>query len=100
MLRPADKSIQDAVKMLCHQYHLKELAVFGSVATGMDREDSDVDILIDPESGYPLTFFDLAHLQDHLEELFHKQVDLVTKHGLSPFMAQRVLAQRVVLYAE
>lgn len=89
-----------AVARICREYHLKELSVFGSVAKGMARPDSDVDVLVEPDYDYQPTLFDMAHLQDALEALFGRPVDLVTKNALSPFLAENILAQREILYAE
>jgi len=54
--------------------------VFGSVARGEDRPDSDIDFLVDFERGSSL--FDLLHLADDLEQLLGRRVDVVSTGGL------------------
>jgi predicted nucleotidyltransferase len=58
------------------------VAVFGSVARGDDRDDSDVDLLVEFEPGSSL--FDLLHLQEELQELLGCPVDVVSRGGLKP----------------
>jgi len=58
------------------------LRVFGSVARGEDRADSDVDLLIDlPEH---ISLFGLARLQAELESILGARVDLVPSQDLKP----------------
>jgi uncharacterized protein len=58
------------------------LRVFGSVARGEDRADSDVDLLVDlPEH---MSLFGLARLQAELESILGARVDLVPSQDLKP----------------
>ena len=63
--------------------------VFGSVARGEAKPDSDVDFLVDMEPGR--TLFDMDGLLMDLRELLGLRVDLVTEHGLKPRIRERVL---------
>jgi hypothetical protein len=99
-MEPLVRVTRDAMARICREYHLKELSVFGSVAKGTARPDSDVDVLVEPDYAYHPTLFDMARLQDALEALFGRPVDLVTKKGLSPLLAKDVLTHREILYAE
>lgn len=65
--------------------------VFGSVLHGNDREDSDLDLLVDPLPG--LTLFDLGGLQVELEEILGVAVDLMTPLDLPLKFRIQVLAQ-------
>jgi hypothetical protein len=70
-----------------HREHLKRfgvksLALFGSVARGEARRDSDVDILVEFEG--PATFDQYMDLKFWLEDLFGCPVDLVTRKALKP----------------
>lgn len=69
--------------------------VFGSVARGDASEASDIDFLVDLESGRGL--LDLGGLLMDLRELLGHDVDVVTESGLRPRVAQRVLADAVDL---
>lgn len=50
--------------------------MFGSVASGKARADSDIDLLVDLEPGR--TLFDVAALHDELVELLGHEVDVLT----------------------
>ena len=69
--------------------------VFGSVARGGQGPGSDVDFLVDLESGRGL--FDLGGLLMDLRDLLGCDVDVVTQPGLRPRVAERVLADAVAL---
>jgi uncharacterized protein len=83
---------------LCREYGIAELAVFGSVARGTAGPDSDVDLLYVRVPGNDLGMAYFA-LQEDLEELFGRPVDLVPKDGLHRVIRDRVLADSQVLYA-
>ncbi len=61
---------------------VKRIALFGSVARGEDRPESDLDILVEFEG--PATFDGYMELKFFLEDLFGRQVDLVTWKALKP----------------
>ena len=65
--------------------------LFGSALTGLDGEDSDIDILVDALPG--ATLFDLGALQVELEELLGAPVDLLTPGDIAPSFRLRVLAE-------
>ena len=64
--------------------------VFGSVSTGLDDEDSDLDILLDPTDGMDL--FDLNGLANDLEELLHVSVDVITERSIRPRFRDSILS--------
>ncbi|MGQ0605321.1 MAG: nucleotidyltransferase family protein [Anaerolineales bacterium] len=67
---------------------VKSLAVFGSVARGEARSDSDVDVLV--EFVGRATFDGYMQIKFFLEGLLGRRVDLVTRRALKPRLAQRV----------
>lgn len=69
--------------------------VFGSVARGRADEQSDLDLLVDMETGRSL--FDLGGLLVELEELLGCNVDVVTEQGLRERIRERVLQEAVAL---
>ena len=87
-----------SIKELCRKYHIQEMAVFGSVARAEDRGDSDVDIFVEFEPGYHpgLGWFDL---EEALESLLGRRVDLSRKSLLKPRVKREALRDAVVLYA-
>ena len=67
--------------------------VFGSVARGEAKEDSDVDFLVEFPSGKSL--FDLADLHMKLEEILHRKVDVLTYRSISPLLKNYIERDRV-----
>lgn len=71
------------------------IRVFGSVATGDNRPDSDIDFLIDLEPGRNI--FDVARLMGDLRDLLGTQVDVLESRSIHPYLHDRILNQAVVL---
>ena len=71
------------------------VCVFGSIARGEQRSDSDVDILVDFEPGRSL--LDLTGLWLDLERELGCKVDVVSSRGLRPRVASEVLRDAVAL---
>jgi hypothetical protein len=69
----------------CHN-----VRVFGSVASGENRPGSDVDFLVDLETGRGL--LDLGGLLSDLQGLLGVEVDLVESGCIHPYIRDRVLA--------
>lgn len=73
-----DKLSQEKER-LHKQYHVKYLAIFGSVSRGESTDLSDIDILVAFEKPVGLEFINLA---DDLEKLLERKVDLVSENGI------------------
>jgi hypothetical protein len=71
------------------------LRVFGSVARGEARPDSDVDFLVDMEPGR--TLLDLGGFLMEVRDLLGMEVDVVTEHGLKPRIREHVLKEAEAL---
>ena len=65
--------------------------VFGSVARGDNRPESDIDFLVNLEVGRSL--LDLARLLRELSALLNCPVDVVTEAGLRPRIKPQVLRE-------
>jgi hypothetical protein len=66
-----------------------DVRIFGSVARGDARPDSDIDFLVNLEAGRSL--LDLARLLRELQGLLGRNVDVVTEAGLRPRIRSQVL---------
>src|SRR5258708_39035713 len=67
------------------------LDLFGSVARGDARPESDVDLLV--EFDEVLGFVGYVRLRNRLEEMLGRHVDLVMVSGLHPRLRERVLRE-------
>ena len=72
-------------------FGVSRLAVFGSVARGEERPDSDVDILV--EFSIPVGLFEFVRTQRYLERLLGRQVDLATPDALRTEMRANILKE-------
>ena len=76
---------------------VKHAALFGSVARGEQRPDSDIDILVDLDPEVVATMFDYAGLKDYVASLFQGSVDVIDREALKPRLRSRAAAD--VIYA-
>ncbi len=72
---------------------VRSLDLFGSVARGEARPDSDVDLLV--EFDRPIGLFHFTRVQRRLEELLGCRVDLVMKDAVKPQLRRGILAEAV-----
>ncbi|MDX2179329.1 MAG: nucleotidyltransferase family protein [Bryobacteraceae bacterium] len=88
----------DELKRVCERFGVASLSVFGSVARGEARPNSDIDLLVEFAPGrHPrLAYMDL---QDELQRIFGRKVDLATQRWLNPGVKERVLSEARALYA-
>ncbi len=71
---------RDEIHAIAARHRALSVSVFGSVARGDDRPDSDIDFLVEFEPGASL--LDLMRIQDDLEDLLGGQIDVVSVGGL------------------
>ena len=96
------RSIADLLKFkrpeilrLAQAHGAHNVRIFGSVARGEARPESDVDFLVEMDSGRSL--LDLIELSQDLETLLQRKVDILTDQGLSPYLEQQIHAEAVPL---
>jgi hypothetical protein len=72
----------EKVAYFCHRWQITELALFGSVLREDFRPESDVDVLVrfDPKARH--TLFDMVHMQEDLQLILGRQVDLISRRGI------------------
>lgn len=69
----------------------RNVRVFGSVARGDDRPGSDIDLLV--EMGRDRSLLDLVALEQELEALLRRRVDVLTEESLAPSIRKRIAAE-------
>lgn len=75
-----------------HKSGVRRIGLFGSAVRGEDRDDSDLDFLVEMEKS---TFDGYMDVKFRLEELFQRRVDLVLANSIKPRLRQRILAETV-----
>ena len=89
------KDKREEILHIATRHGARNVRLFGSVARGEARPDSDVDFLVELEKGRSL--LDLGGLLMDLQELLHRKVDVVTEKGLRARIRDRVLQEAVPL---
>jgi predicted nucleotidyltransferase len=92
-LRPSEilSLHRDRVLAIATARGASNVRVFGSVLHHIDREDSDLDLLVDIRPGTSL--LDIAGLQIDIEEALGVKVDLCTEEELHPRLKDRILVE-------
>ncbi|MCI1748860.1 MAG: nucleotidyltransferase domain-containing protein [Acidipropionibacterium sp.] len=90
-LRRHAREIRDAVA----EAGGRDVRVFGSLVTGRETSDSDVDLLF--TMGSALSLMQLSVLENRVAEILGSEVDLVPDSALRPDLRERILAEAVLL---
>ena len=92
-MRPSDAldAHRDELRQLVSRYNVVRPRVFGSVLTGADTEESDLDLLVDATDS--TTLFTLAGLEHEAEKLLGVPVSVLTPRFLSAKFRDKVLEQ-------
>lgn len=85
---------------LCRRYHIRQMSLFGSVLRDDFRPDSDVDVLVEFETGKEPSFSGLLKLQSELSALFgQRQVDVATPSILrNPYRRKSIMKDLQPIY--
>jgi hypothetical protein len=81
---------------ILEQHGVAYAAVFGSIARGEDRPQSDVDILV--RLGRPMGMVGYMRLIQNLEETLQRKVDVVTEQSLNERVRPYVLPDLRTIY--
>ncbi len=82
---------RDDIIRLSGQHGAKNIRIFGSVARGDERLDSDVDILVELDKGRSL--LDLSGLSLDLQQLLGCKVDVLTEKSLHWYIRDKILKE-------
>lgn len=86
---------RDEVRRIAAEHGAFDVRIFGSVARGDARPDSDIDLLV--TKGPTTSSWFPAGLVLDLEDLLGRRVDIVTDTALSPLLRDGVLREAVAL---
>ncbi len=89
------KSNRGEILKLAARHGAKSLRVFGSVARGEAGPDSDIDFIVDMESGR--SYLDIGALLMDLQDLLGRKVDLVTERALHASIKSQILQEAIPL---
>jgi len=85
----------EEIRRIASHHGATNIRLFGSMARGDDRPDSDIDLLVDLKAGRHL--LDLIAIKQDLEDLLGRRVDVTTERSISPYIRDCVLKDIVQL---
>ena len=89
------EEIRNKIIPVLQRYDVKRAAIFGSFVREEQKEDSDIDILVEFKGDKSL--LDLAGLKIELEEVLRRKVDVLTYNSLHPLLKNRILQEQKVI---
>lgn len=72
--------------------------LFGSFSRGEETKDSDVDIMVDLDKTRPIGLFQYVAMKQELQDLLHREVDLVESDELLPFAQESANRDKYLIY--
>ena len=77
---------------------VRHAALFGSVARGESRSDSDIDILVEFDPSARVTIFDYVGLKTYIATLFERPVDVIDREALKPHLRRPTVQDAVYAF--
>lgn len=94
----------EQIEEFCDRWQIIEFALFGSVLRVDFRPDSDIDVMVQFHSDAHPTLFDLAEMENELKVIFQRDVDLITRKGITAsrnyLRRNNILSSAQVIYAK
>ncbi len=86
----------------CDRWQVVEFSLFGSILRDDFRPDSDVDVMVQFAPDAHPTFVTLDKMEDHLHQIFDRDIDLITRQGIETtrnyLRRQEILASAQIIY--
>jgi predicted nucleotidyltransferase len=94
-MKPSDalRTHRETIRAIVLAHKATNPRVFGSALHGDDTDESDLDLLVDPQPGASL--LDLAQIQVELEAKLGVAVDVLTPNALPASFRQQVMQEAI-----
>jgi predicted nucleotidyltransferase len=80
------------------RFGVSHASVFGSLARGEARSDSDVDVMVELDPDRPIGIFEYARLKLYINEILNAPVDVVNRRSLKPLLQTSILRDAVCVF--
>ncbi|MDO8446920.1 MAG: nucleotidyltransferase family protein [Deltaproteobacteria bacterium] len=90
------QEIENKVISILDKYGAQTIGIFGSYARGIQRPDSDLDLLVNFKERKSL--LTLVRIERELSESIGVKVDLLTEGAVSPYLIDRIKSELKVIY--
>ncbi|HWR98829.1 MAG TPA: nucleotidyltransferase family protein [Candidatus Methanoperedens sp.] len=87
---------QDRLSAFCRSHGIRRAALFGSLARGEGRSDSDIDLLVTFDA--PKSLLSVVRLERELGKELGRKVELLTEEAISPHIRRRIAPDLTVIY--
>ena len=94
-------SNNEQLKVFCQKNYIKKLSLFGSYLKNEQKENSDIDLLVEFKEHHTPGYLYLSRMENDLSQLLNgKKVDLKTYSELSRYFREDILKMAVTQYDE
>lgn len=90
------QEIESKLVAILSKYDVQKIGIFGSYAKGVQRQDSDLDVLVNFKNVKSL--LTLVRIERELSESIGVKVDLLTEQSVSPYLIDRIKSELKVIY--
>jgi len=89
---------KDKIISICRKNNVQKLCLFGSMARGDAKQNSDIDLLI--KFSKRKSLLDMVMLENTLSEKIGRKIDLLTESSISPYLKDQINNEMIVIYEE
>lgn len=96
-MNPTLEEISEKARPVFEKYGVNYAALYGSIARGEARPDSDADLLVEYSRPLGFEYFDMRH---ELEKSLGRDVDVITEESMNEFLRPYIVPDLKPIYGE
>ena len=93
-----DVNVIDDIRQYFSTQPVKKAWLFGSCSRGEEREDSDIDILVEYNDSDSISLMTISRIINSLSKQLNRKIDLVEEGCLLPFAKMSVEKDKQLIY--
>ncbi len=98
MVKNNSEDVIDIIIKKLKKKGAKKIEIFGSYAIGEEREDSDIDLIVEFKNNR--TLLELIEIEQELSEALNRKIDMLTPSSISPLIMEKISKEKKVIYSE